>query len=147
MRLFLLPISTKQSLIYCQRINQQLKQEKTYIDRITTKASTTWLSWGKKEKGWQKKITTYGNKLFQRLPYEEWGLKSIPPLSARRKTDELTGKGNIQIVFPESLMKPSAVIERLQHYGGKKKFEYHTKWMWASFLGMPFSAPFALIPM
>lgn len=147
MRLFLLPISTKQSLIYCQRINQQPKQEKTYLDWITTKATTTWLSWGKKEKGWQKKITTYGNKLFQRLPYEEWGLKSIPPLSARRKTDELTGKGNIQIVFPESLMKPSAVIERLQYYGGKEKFAYHTKWMLASFLGMPISAPFALIPM
>lgn len=147
MRLFLLPISTKQSLIYCQRINQQLKKEKTYIDKITTKAATTWLGWENKEKGWQKKITTYGNKLFQRLPYEEWGLKSIPPLSARRKSDELAGKQNIRVEFPPSLMTPDAVIERLQYFGGKEKVAYHTKWLWGSIIGMPISAPFALIPM
>lgn len=146
MRLFLLPISTKQSLIYCQRINQQLTKEKTYIDKITTKAATTWLGWEKHEKGWQKKITTYGNKLFQRLPYEEWGLKSIPPLSVRRKSDELAGKEKIRIEFPESFMKQGAVIERLEYFGGKEKIAFHTKWMWGSVIGMPISAPFALIP-
>lgn len=147
MRLFLLPISTKQSLIYCQRINQQLTKEKTYIDKITSKAATIWLGWEKHEKGWQKKITIYGNKLFQRLPYEEWGLKSIPPLSARRKSDELAGKENIRIEFPGSLMKQGAVIERLEYFGGKEKIAFHTKWMWGSVIGMPISAPFALIPM
>ncbi|MCJ1430370.1 hypothetical protein MMC29_008288 [Sticta canariensis] len=146
MRLFLLPISTKQSLIYCQRINQQLTKEKTYIDKITIKAATTWLGWEKHEKGWQKKLTIYGNKLFQRLPYEEWGLKSIPPLSARRKSDELDGKEKIRIEFPKSLMKQGAVIEQLEYFGGKEKFGFHSKWMWGSILGMPISAPFALIP-
>lgn len=147
MRLFLLPISTKRSLIYCQRIDQQLLTEKTYIDRITTKAATTWLGWEKHEKGWQKKITIYGNKLFQRLPFEEWGLKSIPPLNSRRKFDELGDRGKIQIEFPKSLMKEGAVIERLEYFGGKGKIAYHTKWMWGSIIGMPISAPFALIPM
>lgn len=143
MRLFILPISTKQSLIYCQH----LIKEKTYLDRITSKAATTWLGWEKHDTGWQKKITTYGNKLFQRLPFEEWGLKSIPPLSARRKSDELASKENIRIEFPTSLMKQGAVIERLKYFGGKEKIAYHTKWMWGSIIGMPLSAPFAIIPM
>lgn len=143
MRLFILPISTKQSLIYCQH----LTKEKTYLDRITSKAATTWLGWEKHQKGWQKKITTYGNKLLQRLPFEEWGLKSIPPLSARRKSDELAGKDNIRIEFPTSLMGQGAVIERLKYFGGKEKIAYHTKWMWGSIIGMPISAPFAIIPM
>lgn len=146
MRLFLLPISTKQSLIYCQRINQQLKKEKSYLDKITTKAATIWLGWEKHEKGWQKKLTTYGNKLFQRLPYEEWGLKSIPPLSARRKSDELEGKEKIRIDFPQSFVKQDAVMERLEYFGGKQKFAFHSKRMWGSIIGMPIAAPFALIP-
>lgn len=147
MRLFLLPVSTKQSLIYCQRINQQLPKEQTYIDKITIKATTTWLSWEKHEKGWQKKVTSYGNKLFQRLPYEEWGLKSIPPLSARRKSDELAGKEEVRVEFPKSLLEQDAVLKCLNHFGGQEKYAYHTKWMWASIIGMPISAPFALIPM
>lgn len=144
MRLFLLPISTRQSLIYCQRITTK---EKSYIDRITTKAATTWRNWEKKDKGWQNKVTSYGNKLLQRLPHEEWGLKSIPPLSARRKSDELAGTETVRVEFPPSLIKQHAVMERLMHFGGKEKFVYHTKWMWGSIAGMPVSAPFALIPM
>lgn len=147
MRLYLLPISTRQSLIYCQRINQQLTKETSYIDRITTRAAKKWRTWEKNEKGWQKKVTTYGNKLFQRLPHEEWGLKSIPPLSARPRSDELASKEKISIEFPPSLIKQDAVMESLMYFGGKDKYAYHTKWMWGSVVGMPVSAPFALIPM
>ncbi len=149
MRLFILPISTSQSLLYCQRINQNLptKAKATYIDKLTTKAATTWLSWEKQEKGWQKQVTIYGNKLFHKLPYEEWGLKSIPPLTARWKSDQLSGREAVRVEFPESLIKPAAVIESLRYFGGKEKYAFHSKWMWGSIIGMPISAPFALIPM
>ena len=146
MRLFLLPISTKQSLIYCQRINQQLSKQQTYLDKITTKASTTWLSWEQVDKGWKKKVTSYGNKLFQQLPYQEWGLKSIPPLSARRRDEELLGKEKVQLDFPGSVISHDAVRSVLSVLGGKDRQTFHTKWMWGSVIGMPLSAPIALIP-
>ena len=146
MRLFLLPISTRQSLLYCQRINKQLSTDTTRLDRITTKASATWLEWEKKESGWQKKVTTYGNTLFQRLPYQEWGLKSIPPLSARRKADEIEGKEDVKLEYPETLLEPQTVQDVLKMYGSDEKQAFHTKWMWGSILGMPVSAPVALIP-
>ena len=145
MRLFLLPISTKRSLIYCQRINKQLKNEQSYIDKITSKASKTWLSWEKADKGWKRKVTSYGNKLFQRLPYEEWGLKSIPPLSARRKTEELERDQKTLIVYPSVIAHASAK-EALLSFAAKERQGFHMKWMLASFVGMPIVAPIALIP-
>lgn len=147
MRLFLLPISTRQSLIYCQRLNQQLSNKPpTYLDKITTKATTTWLDWEKKDKGWQKKITTYGNTLFQRLPYEEYGLKSIPPLSERRRSEEIEGKEAIQLEYPLGLIEDSRVQEAVRRLGGDEKQAFHTKWLIGSLIGMPISAPFALVP-
>lgn len=146
MRLFLLPISTRQSLIYCQRLNQQLSKQTTYIDKVTTKAATTWVGWEKKESGWQKKVTTYGNQVFQRLPYEEWGLKSIPPLSARRRKEEIEGNQGVLLEYPEAFIEPQKVQDALQMYGSDAKQAYHTKWLWGSVVGMPISAPVALLP-
>lgn len=147
MRLFLLPISTRQSLLYCQRLNLQLSRETTYLDKITTKAATTWLGWEKKNKGWQKKVTAYGNTLFQRLPYEEWGLKSIPPLSARRKRADIEGGEEVRVEYPERLIQPGRVQEALEILGGDARQAFHTKWLWGSIVGMPVTAPMALIPM
>lgn len=146
MRLFLLPVSTRQSLIYCQRLNKQLSSETTFIDKITTRASDTWLKWEKAEKGWKKKVTAYGNKLFQTIPHEEWGLKSIPPLSRRRKEEELTGKNDVNVVFPGSIIGEAGVEEALRKFAGDERQDFHTKWMWASIIGMPVTAPLALVP-
>lgn len=147
MRLFLLPISTRQSLIYCHRFNIQLSSKATLIDKITSKASGIWLKWEKKDSGWQKKVTSYGNSLFHRLPYEEWALKSIPPLRARRKTDEIEGKEEVRLEFPELFVEPQKVWRTLQALGSKEKQAFHTKWLLGSVVGMPLTIPFALIPM
>lgn len=116
------------------------------MDRITARASDTWLKWEKGEKGWQKKVTTYGNKLFETIPHEEWGLKSVPPLSRRRAEGELTEKKEVSLVFPGSVISEEGVKEALKKYAGDERQGYHTKWMWGSILGMPISAPVALVP-
>lgn len=146
MRLFLLPISTRQSLIYCQRLNLQLSGKTTILDKVTTKGANIWLDWEKKESGWQKKVTSYGNKLFQRLPYAEWGLKSIPPLSARRKREEVDGKEEVRIEYPAAIMASEEVQSTLLKLGSKERQRFHTKWLWGSIIGMPISAPLALLP-
>ena len=193
MRLFLLPISTRRSLLYCQRLALQpsSSQKTTYADRITKKATTTWLEWEKKESGWQKKVTEYGNKLFQRLPYQEYGLKSIPPLSTKqrealksrgsRRRDERTAigagrkggdsgavekketadgqgtardamvetgqEGDVSVEFPTGLIQEEQVWKEVRRLGSDEVQGFHTKWLLGSLLGMPISAPFALVPM
>lgn len=146
MRLFLLPISTRQSLIYCQRLKVQPSEKTTYLDRAATKGANLWLNWDKKESGWQKKVTSYGNKLFQRLPYAEWGLKSILPLSAKRKQDEIEGKEEVRLEYPGAFIDAREVHNALQELGSKERQSFHTKWFWASIVGMPISAPVALLP-
>ena len=146
MRLFLLPISTRQSLIYCQRRNLQLSEKTSLLDKAATKGANIWLSWERKESGWQKKVTSYGNKLFQRLPYAEWGLKSIPPLSERWKRDEIEGKVEVRIEYPEALIDSREVHDALQRLGSKERQQFHNKWLWGSLIGMPISAPLALLP-
>jgi len=146
MRLFLLPVSTRRTLIYCQRLNVATSEQVTWIDKGTSRAAALWASWEKKESGWQKKIVEYGNKALQRIPYEEWGLKSIPPRSARRKReDELPGKQKIDVSFPSALIPQDKVMDVLRTLGTERQALHKRLLIW-SFVGMPISAPVALIP-
>lgn len=126
-----------------------MSSETTYADKFTTRATTTWLKWEKSETStfdWQKRVTRLGNKLFQRLPYEEWGLKSIPPLSARRRKEEIEGKEEVSVEYPDAFIEPAQIRKTLEHLGSNEKQAFHTKWLWASVIGMPLSAPVALLP-
>lgn len=134
MRLFLLPIAKGRSLLYCQRLNQQ-SAKKTAIEKATTWAGRKWLSWEAAEKGWQKKVTQYGNRVFAKIPYEEWGLKSIPPLSSRRVGEKLEGKEKVDVVYSEKVTKAGAVLDELHALSTERQVLYR-KWMWGSILAM-----------
>jgi hypothetical protein len=146
MRLFLLPISTRRTLIYCQRLNITTAEQQTLLDKGTTRAAKLWAGWEKKESGWQKKVVDYGNQALKRIPYEEWGLKSIPPLSARRKAEELSGKEKVEVSFPTMLIPEGEVSEVLRKLATERQ-SLHKKRMIYSFIGMPITAPVAIVPM
>ncbi|KUJ16832.1 uncharacterized protein LY89DRAFT_782092 [Mollisia scopiformis] len=145
MRLFLLPISTRRTLIYCQRLNVTTAEQQGLLDKATNRAAALWAGWEKKESGWQRKVVDYGNAALKRIPYEEWGLKSIPPLSARRKKEELSGKELVEVSFPSSLMPENTVPEILRKLGTERQ-KLHRSRMIYCFIGMPITAPVALIP-
>lgn len=146
MRLFLLPISTRRTLIYCERLHVLTQKDSGLLDKATTKSAALWASWEKKESGWQKKVVDYGNKALKRIPYEEWGLKSIPPLSARRKSDELSGKEKVEVHFPSSMIPEDKVMDVLRTLGTERQQLHRSRIIW-SIVGMPIVAPFALVPM
>lgn len=146
MRLFLLPISNRRTLIYAQRVNKQLTSEPTYIEKITSKTATKWVEWDAAESGWQKKVTEYGNKAFARIPYQEWGLKSVPPLSTRRQAKELEGKEEISVSFPPEIIKPGAVMGLLKQLATERQALHQKAFYW-SLAGLPVALPFGLVPM
>ncbi len=147
MRLFLVPVSTRRTLLYAQRLSVTTKDQSaaSLLDKGVAFAARTWAGWEKKEKGWQRKVVDYGNHAFRRIPFEEWGLKSVPPLSVRRRAEELTGDGKVEVVFPESVI-PGAQVESLAQKLATEREAIHRRQMMWCFVGMPITIPFALVP-
>lgn len=145
MRLFLLPITTRQALIYCQRATPKPTKELGYVDRITRKAADTWAKWEAAEKGWQKKITEYGNRGLQRIPYQEWGLKSFPPLTPEVQAEELADNKKFSVFYPENIIKSEDVPKIMGRLASERK-NLHWKRFWGSLFGLPLTLPFALVP-
>jgi hypothetical protein len=149
MRLFLLPISTRRTLIYCERALPTLAPGATkppLTDRIITKSSTLWTNWEKADKGWQKKVTEYGNALFRRIPFEEWGLKTLPPATKAKLEEVDNGKlGQFECLYPGKFLdaaRVGGVLERL----GRERQGLHRRKLISSCVWMPVTIPFAAVP-
>jgi hypothetical protein len=145
MRLFLIPISTRRALIYARPLRKDIPKELSLLDRATSKAAQTWASWEEAEKGWKKHLVTWGNRVQQRIPFEEWGLKSIPALAAQQRLDKDHGKKKIEVLFPGNSVRLEK-ISTILHAIATERQEFHRKKMWWSFGFAPVTAPLALIP-
>lgn len=149
MRVFLLPISTRRTLLYAHRLNVEAaaaQQKQGWLEKVQSKAAQTWAGWEQRESGWQKTVVQYGNKALVRIPYEEWGLKSVPPLSFKRQDDELKGTDKVEVFYPKALIPPLTVTEVLQKLSTEREGLHRRRLIWC-LIGMPISAPFALVPM
>ncbi|KAH0369034.1 hypothetical protein KCU65_g3555, partial [Aureobasidium melanogenum] len=139
MRLFLLPISTRRTLLYCDRVATQVNAsgKLSYHDRIVNKANETWASWENSPNKYKKKLTDYGNIVFNRISYEEWGLKTLPSSTA-----DLTPT---EIVFPGRFLDQKKVPEILRRMATERQ-GLHKQRFWGSLIGLPFTIPVGLLP-
>lgn len=145
MRVYLLPVTTQRTLLYCQRLNVATTDKKSLLDKATARAARLWTSWEKREGGWQKKVVGWGNSAFRRIPFEEWGLKSVPPLSARRRADELKGQEKVEVMYPSQLIPTHKVESLLARMGTEREALHRKRLIWCC-IGMPIAVPFALVP-
>lgn len=147
MRIFLLPVSTRRTLLYCERMQTQLAggAKPPVQDRIVNKVATTWSSWEKHEKGWQKKVTVYGNEMFKRIPFEEWSLKSLPTANEARMKEASSGHVKYECLYPAAFINEAKVSEILSKIATERQ-ELHRKRMIACLTFAPFTIPFALVP-
>jgi Mitochondrial K+-H+ exchange-related len=145
MRIFLLPISTRQALIYCQKSARQSTAPPSLADRITKKATETWAKWEDADRGWQKTIVKYGNAGLQRIPFQEWGLKSFPPAKAKLQAEYLANNRKFDVYFPGNVMRREDVPKTLLRMAKERK-QLHWQRFIGSMVAMPITIPFALIP-
>lgn len=71
-------------------------------------------------------------------------LKSIPPLSARRR-DGGIDKQKIEVLYPPSVIEEKNVSTILQRLSTERNQIHRTRMIW-SIVGMPIVAPFAIVP-
>ncbi|KHN98044.1 uncharacterized protein MAM_03805 [Metarhizium album ARSEF 1941] len=149
MRIFLLPLSTRRTFLYAQRLHatspSSPPNKTSLLDRGAALAARKWAEWEKKPSGWQRRTVDYGNHAFRRIPYEEWGLKSVPPLSTRRQQDEVQGGETVQLVFPGSVLREEHVLEAAARLAGERDGLHRRRLAWC-LVGMPMTLPFALVP-
>lgn len=147
MRLFLLPISTRRTLIYCEKVQEQLQGSKAPIaDRIVNKANETWAQWEREDKGWKKQVTGYGNQIFKRIPFEEWGLKTLPPLTKSNAEKAVQNAGQIKLYFPSAFLEESRIQGILRKTATERQALHQKRMIW-SVLAMPITIPVGLLPM
>lgn len=145
MRIFLLPLTTRQALIYCQKPAQQATKPASYSDRIINFAAKTWAKWEAAEKGWQKTVVKYGNRGLQRVPYPEWGLKSFPPGTPKAEAQTLTDAVRHDVVYPGNVMHKDDVPKVMLRLARERRNLHWNRFI-GSMLGMPLTAPFMLVP-
>lgn len=146
MRLFLIPLSPGKSLLYCKKVELGAGVKATLGDRIAEKTTRIWQQWEKAERGWKRHVVVWGDKMLQRIPYQEWGLKSVPPLSSRRSAQELAAQMPLELLFPRNVLRESRVLAELRTLATERQ-ELHRRRMLWSFVMAPLTLPIALIPL
>ena len=133
-------------MLYCKRFDAHtIPKQLSILDRLTNKALETWAKWEEAEKGWKKVLVGYSHQVLQRIPYEEWGLKSVPPLSARQEAEELRVHTPVDLLYPGNVIPDSKVLRLLRQLATERQ-DLHRKRMWWSIVVAPLTAPIALLP-
>ncbi|POS83695.1 hypothetical protein EPUL_004652 [Erysiphe pulchra] len=149
MRLCLLPISTRRTLIYCQKslvATEEKKRSNLWFDYGISHATKLWSEWEHKESGWQKSVVVFANKMLEKIPFEEWALKSLPPLpSSSQYRAKVEKEKKVEIVFPRSLIPDSNVLDLIRKLSTQRQ-QWHRSRLIFSLIGMPLSAPLMIIP-
>jgi hypothetical protein len=133
MRIFLLPISTSRSLIYGQG---------SHDARFRTKLAQTWLAWENSDDGWKKAAARVRNKTMEKIPYQETALRSIEAASTKTKE----AADSVEILFPGRFIEKGRVLGVLRRLALERQ-SLHLNRFYLSLVLMPFTAPFALLPM
>lgn len=138
-------------LIYAEPSSHLLPAaQQTYLDKGVNYAAKTWAEWEKSESGWKVKVVGYGNTMLRKIPYEEWGLKSIPPLRASRREqyEKSPATMRVEVQYPrlyEGLVQES-VVDVCRRLSTERQGLHKTRLV-QSVVGMPLTIPFGLIPM
>lgn len=135
-------------MLYCEKLHEKPPNERNIFDKVSIKANETWAAWEKDEKAllnWKKKVTFYGNQALKRIPYEEWGLKTMPALTAKRKQAILEGREKYQVIFPRMYLHENKIPGILKQLATERQGMHRSRLIWSVVI-MPFTAPFMLIP-
>ncbi|KAI8978877.1 mitochondrial K+-H+ exchange-related-domain-containing protein [Trametes punicea] len=159
MRIIALPLTPP-----CKPVNDTVAEHLTYYHFITppenlkttswskwvvAKASDLWAGLGRAPEGsWKRKAFLYGERLVDRLDFEELALKSLDPSLGPRLSNIVSSKDKKTTLQIPLIYPPSACTSPLPHLQSlvEKRTPRHKKGFWVWLAVSPLTAPFALIP-
>ena len=78
MRIILLPLTRRKTLLYAQRLTENDSHKPNpWITWALSKAQKTWVDWGKSTTTWKAKTVATGNRLLDKIDWEEYSLKTV----------------------------------------------------------------------
>lgn len=138
--------------------------------RLLARASDFWLGLGRdgQEPGkklavfdWKRRTFAAGEKLMDRIEYEEWALKAIDPVfgpSLKHATPEQnqqqqqhqtpsqsTSRQTVSLLYPPTLITSASLLTSLSSLTARRTPHHRSRLVWC-IIGMPLTIPFALIP-
>lgn len=157
----MLPLGRGQSLLYGQQSILPKVRSKPRIDeKILDRATKTWQGFESSNTGWKKQLVKWSNKALERIPYEEWSLRTIPATDMYKRTvkesfqpklgahiapEKIEDFGSVEpvkLVHVGDSTEAIATVKKLASQG----LEHHRKLMWRTLIGIPFTIPFAIVP-
>ncbi|OXG36023.1 hypothetical protein C360_02625 [Cryptococcus neoformans Bt15] len=119
------------------------------ITKALDKSSETWLKLGEKPKGsWMYWFYEKGEKLMDRIEYEEWALKAVREGEGVKvaKDGKVLERIEIPLVLPRLPNQEMPTLLPKLHRFLLKRIPHHRKMMYRSILFSPVTWPFAIIP-
>ena len=128
---------------------------------MLNKASAFWIDLGRTDQkstfDWKRRTYVLGERLMDRIEYQEWALKGIDPamgphlMSGRAKDAEVDKSDNnipkldhIPLLYPTSLLEPERLLKSLKNLTDHRT-PHHYRRFWYCVVGMPITIPFALV--
>ena len=191
MRFVVVPLSTKNAFIFCQQrvappilVKSQaltnriassnsnnpdaatlpVRNTPRIDDRIVDKAQQIWGSWERSPARWKQAIVRWANVALEKIPYDEYSLKSIPSKSRVLKKIEDNNQSahvsikhlekiqhNVDNIHPVEVLYPARVFSQQQSLDIMRRLavvgeQQHWKYFLVSLGLSPLTLPLSLLP-
>ncbi|KAI0036548.1 mitochondrial K+-H+ exchange-related-domain-containing protein [Vararia minispora EC-137] len=138
------PSATSYPLVYYyfQTAPRPADQPPSLANRITSKAASLWARFGNAPEGnWRRRLFGYGERLVDKIEFEELALSSLDPSMGPTTTS--AGAAAIALVHPSFIgFAPVGHLESLLAHRAPK----HRRGFWTWVAIAPLTAPFTLVP-
>ncbi|KAG9292426.1 hypothetical protein G9A89_015296 [Geosiphon pyriformis] len=138
MKIYVIPILRTKFTYYCHAT----PSHETYLSRASKFASSKWESFGQSEKtSWKGRIFVAGQRLLDRIDYQEYFLKGIP-----LREEWSSPRNQVPILYPSEFVSPPEIYSNLTQLL-HRRLPYHKKYMIYSALFIPLSSTFTIVPL
>ncbi|GAA5937978.1 Mrx19p [Sporobolomyces koalae] len=150
--LFLLHASrTRSTLPQTPQAGQGDHPKVDLLTKATDKAADMWSGLGRADAGtWKKRSYDFGEKMMDKIEFEEWALKAIDTNLAPKPFESTAASASkmhepVELIFPPSLLDSTKLIEQLQSQLRHRE-PHHRRAMYKCLALSPATIPFGLLP-